>query len=498
MNMGTLIGIFSVVYFFVIVALTLFANKRAAKNANDFFTASGSLGPFLIFMTSFATAFSAFAFMGQMGQVYTNGASAILNFMSYTILGYPLFHLLGKRIWYYGRKYKFVTPSDLLVERYESNIPIRFLMGLLVCVYCSIFYIVININGVAWAMETATGIDPTLVRILICVLLVVYANLGGARGAAYVDAMQVCIIILAVIALCIITFATNGGATATYEKLAQVAPDAFYPKQAAVPMITGSIVLTVSMAIWPALWMKYYAAKNLEANWAVGAGCGLGTVIVTVGAPLIIGAGLLLAYPNTDLAKDSLVVNFAIDYAPPVIAVLIIGGLVAAALSSAAGLVLLCSSVFTNDLPKCFTKEQQSKFKSTTIFWLGRIVGVIVIIISLFVSLRPMGSLVSAGIAFTYPGYLLPLPLVIGAFYWPRGNKWGAITGMAVGFIVIMLTTYVWPAPFGIAAGIWGVVTCAILYVVVSLATAKPSDETLAKFGLTDEQLKLRNSWKKS
>lgn len=492
--MEAYIGVFVLFYFLAVVTLSLVANKRAkSKSTGDFYVASNSLGTVLIFATAFATAFSSFAFMGQMGQVYNLGASAIFNFMTYTFFFYPIALVIGKRIWFFGKKYGYITPADLLAHRYQCNAPIRLIMGLLICVYCSIFYIVIQINGTSWALETATGIDPVISRLLICIVMAIYINIGGARGAAYVDFMQFCFIMIGIVIIAITAIAVNGGFSSLYIRLDQVNPAAFLPKQPFQTMLSGSIVMTISNCVWPTIWMKYYAAKNVKSNWAVAAGIGSGTVVVTVGMPLIILAGLMIAYPMADAATtDTLVIRYVLDYTHPAVATIVVGGLVCAAMSTAAGLTLLCSSVFTKDLPKCLPKETQSKISDHQLLYFGKLIAVLAIFVCFLISLRPMGALVTAGITLTYPGYFLAFPLVVGGFFWKKANKYGAVSGLLLGFITVMITTYVVRNPFGIATGIWGVAVCTLTFITVSLCTAQTDQKTLEQFGLSDEQIRKR------
>ncbi|GHU64476.1 sodium/panthothenate symporter [Clostridia bacterium] len=483
--MGKAVGIFVAVYFVVIILISVIANKKTVeKTTGDFYVASNSLGPVLIFCAAFATAFSAFSFMGQMGQVFVQGSSAIFNYMTYSFFAWPPALLIGKRIWYFGKKYGYVTPADMLVHRYQSNTPMRIIIGLFVCVYCSVFYIVININGTAWALETVTGMNPIMAKALVCIVLAIYVNIGGFRGAAYVDAMQFVFIMLGVIVLAFAAIHVNGGFSELYMRLDEVNPSMWLPKQPFITMFTGSITMCVSIIVWPTIWTRCYAAKSLRANWAVSVGMGSGTVVVTVGTPLIIVAGIMIAYANQDPSRaDTFVIRYAMESVNPVIAVIVIGGLVSAALSTAASLTLLGSSVFTKDLPKCFPSFAE-KTNDKNLLVMGRVINVVIIFICFLVSLRPMGSLIQAGISFTYPGYFLTFPIVVGGFFWKRANKEGAIAGLLVGIATIITTTYIVPTPFGIATGIWGVAMCTIAFILVSLNTPPTGQKTLEQFGL--------------
>jgi sodium/pantothenate symporter len=74
-------------------------------------------------------------------------------------------------------------------------------------------------------------------------------------------------------------------------------------------------------------------------------------------------------------------------------------------------------------------------------------------------------------------------PILLGMF-WKKGNKWGALASISWGMVVYALGNTVLP---GIA--IWGthpslisVVTAVLVYVLVSLWTAPPSEKVVKLF----------------
>lgn len=475
-----------VLYFAFCIGLALYARRSEVKGSKkDYFVASGSIGSVILFLTALATAFSAFAYMGQMGMVYNYGSSAIWNFFHYAIFSYPFFFIIGSKLWYYGGKYGYVTPADFIVHRYESGSPMRFLVGLIVCVYFSIFYIVIQIKGCGWALQEATGISSPLAMLVITLLLALYVALGGMRGVAYADAMQAILLIAGIVFIAVFMIAREGGLVNLFAKGMAADPTILQPKQPFKEIFSGGLVMALSMPLWPMLWTKYYSAKNMKAAYSVGTGSGLGTVIVTVSLPIIIVCGLKIAYPSWDSGKaDVLIIKYALELMPPVLSALIVAGLLAAAMSTAAGLILLVSSVFSVDIVEALQKSTSLKLSEKQIVTSGRIFIVVIMLISFWLALMPLGQLVKIGIQMAYPGYLLAVPLVVGGLWWKRANKYGAIWGLVAGLITLYITIFVAKNPMGIAAGIWGLVVCSIVFIVVSLLTKPTSDKTLREFGL--------------
>ena len=491
MSTSKFVIIFAFLYLAVCFGLSIYASKKSSKEASrqDFYVASSSLGSVVLFLTAMATAFSAFAFMGQLGQVYNFGSSAIFNFMHYGIFTYPLMFLIGSKLWYYGKRYGYVTPADFIAHRYDTNVPARVLVGLVICVYFSVFYIVIQMKGCSWALQEATGMSTPMATLLIAVVLGAYVAIGGMRAVAYTDVVQAIFLIIGALTIAGTMIFQAGGISELYTQALIVKPEAFLPKQNMTALITGGLVMALSMPLWPALWTKYYCAKDLKTSYNVATGCGLGTVLVTVGLPLIIVAGLIINYPNWPAAQaDSLVIRYVLDFTHPLVASIVVGGLLSAAMSTADALLLLISSVFTVDITEMLPSQYKERINEKSIVSFGRIMVFVIIAISFWISLRPMGQLVNIGIQLTYPGYLLGLPIVVGGLWWKKANKHGLTYGLIAGVLTIYYTTFVVRNPMNIASGLWGLAACTIVFVVVSIFTAPTRVEILKEFGLAEKQ----------
>ncbi|GAA4024067.1 sodium:solute symporter family protein [Actimicrobium antarcticum] len=174
---------------------------------------------------------------------------------------------------------------------------------------------------------------------------------------------------------------------------------------------------------------------------------------------------------------------------PYVISGLIAAGGLAAALSTADGLLLTISSALSHDVYFKKIDPTASPQKRVTI---SKLLLLVVALIAAYVaSLKPGNILSMVGAAFSLAASMLFPALALGVF-WKRANQPGAIAGMLVGLVVCviyMLRTY--PALGGsiagqwfhiapISAGIFGVPAGFLALVIVSLMTPPPDQHTLA------------------
>jgi cation/acetate symporter len=179
----------------------------------------------------------------------------------------------------------------------------------------------------------------------------------------------------------------------------------------------------------------------------------------------------------------------AIAGMPYVLTGLVAAGGLAAALSTADGLLLTIANALSHDLYFRMIDRRASPARRVTI---AKVLLLAVALVAAFVALLRPGDIVSlVGLAFSLAAASLFPALAMGIF-WRRANGPGAIAGMLAGFAVCayyIATRYpffqagmglnpaAWPPWFGIDAissGVFGVPVGAMVLVGVSLATAPP------------------------
>lgn len=168
---------------------------------------------------------------------------------------------------------------------------------------------------------------------------------------------------------------------------------------------------------------------------------------------------------------------------PYVISGLIAAGGLAAALSTADGLLLTISNALSHDIYYKTVDPSASTQKRVTISKL--LLLVVALLAAYAASLKPGDILSMVGAAFSLASSTLFPALVLGVF-WKRANQHGAIAGMLVGFTVCvyyMVRTYPalggaaenqWFAIAPISAGVFGVPAGFLTIAVVSLLTPAP------------------------
>jgi cation/acetate symporter len=174
---------------------------------------------------------------------------------------------------------------------------------------------------------------------------------------------------------------------------------------------------------------------------------------------------------------------------PYVISGLVAAGGLAAALSTADGLLLTISNGLSHDIYYKIVDPAASTQKRVTISKL--LLLVVALVAAYAASLKPGDILSVVGAAFSLAASTMFPVLVLGVF-WKRANQQGAIAGMATGLVVCLYymlhtlpslggsTSGQWFQIAPMSAGVFGVPAGLLTCVIVSLLTAAPDDRSNA------------------
>jgi cation/acetate symporter len=172
---------------------------------------------------------------------------------------------------------------------------------------------------------------------------------------------------------------------------------------------------------------------------------------------------------------------------PYVISGLVAAGGLAAALSTADGLLLTIANALSHDLYYQMIDPTASTQRRVTV---SKILLLFVALIAAYVtSLKPGNILFLVGAAFSLAASAF-FPALVAGIFWKRANKAGAMAGMLIGLgtcIYYMVQTYPffggsaaneWFGIAAISAGMFGIPAGFAALIIVSLLTPEPSRQT--------------------
>lgn len=478
------------IYMFIPLWIGAKAGEHELPTPEDFFVQSRSMKPLAVFFTVQATWWSTFAFFGSTAYFYEKGP-VYWTTIAWDFLFGILFFLIGKPIWFYGKKNNYITASDFFRDMYASEI-----LGNLVTLIMVLFtmpYLQIQLAGVAYLIEIASkGLIPwEMGGFVFCVVVIIYVWTGGLRAVAWADIFYEILILLGAILGGIFIVTKVGSIHALFNTLKQTAPETLTlpgPTGEAGPMLWISMFLLVPIGAMmaPPLWTRMYAVKSAQVFHLMPflLGC-IGIVNI---APMLIGNAGILLIPGLQ-KSDSLLPVLLFQYAPFSLASLILTGGAAAAMSTSNSQIHSIAAVYTMDIHKRYIhKDMDNKH----LIRIGRWSILIFTIFSYFLTVHIPGLLIQIGLIALSGTAQLIVPTA-GALFWKRSTAKGAIAGLLGGILCLSLFTFILPIhlPFGIHPGLAAFFLNLLLFIVVSLATPMRNPAILDKF---EEQRRIFNN----
>lgn len=471
MNVGMVILI---CYMVVLLAIAVYASRRDKKNIKDFAT-GGGLGIFVLTLTFSATYHSAYAFMGAGGFVYTNGIGWWVNGL-WTVLPGVLFWLWGRRLWFMGKKYGYMSVADYAADVYRSNG-----VGILVTAITMVFtipYVAMQAIGCSYIFTAISGgkLSYTVGAVLFFVIMIILVWLGGMKGVAITDAAQGVFMFVGLLGGSLwVILANFPSVGAAFEAAFENCPELFTmpgPNGLVTPQdwLSRWLVITFGMMMFPQVSLRFFAGKSLRVMKWSAVFSSIYLTFIYVLTPCVGFIGRLLM-PEL-AAADTIFPELLLKYTPTAFAALVISGALAAAMSTGDSQLHASAAMISTDVYKKYINPDASEKKMYSVARGGvLVVGFISVIFAL---IRP--GMLSDLLNLANSGVGVLVPTIVGGMYWKRATKQAAILSTVVGEVLMVLFTFVLKiSPLGFSAGLWAMAVSAVLYIVVCLAT-KPEE----------------------
>ncbi|MFB6303032.1 MAG: sodium:solute symporter [Haloferacaceae archaeon] len=457
-------------YLVLTLAIGYLGYSRTGGTPAEYFLAGGTLGRVVFPLTMFATLMSAFIFLGSAGFGYTHGFAWLAMIGVEAVAGIPL-ALIGLRAWRRAREAGYITPTEFLGDAYDSS-AVK-LAVLAVQFGWAIPYLAIQAMGGGLLFETiSNGAVPFWAGgLIVTVVTAVYLALGGLRSVAWSDVLQgaAVVALLAAAAAYLLPAMDPASLTDALRESGHLAPAGavgFF-----TPRIWVSFLLMNTMAViaYPQMFQRFFAAKSersfraLLVWWPVMA-------LVAAVVPVALGTWGSQVLPGLG-TPDQVLPALLQQFAPGWLVGVIVGGALAAMMSTADSLALTLSSLVTRDLYRDHVAPDASDRRET---WVGRVAILVLLASGYLLALPRLGTIIELAVYFIQ-GNALVLPVFVAALYWPRATAPAALGSVLVGQAYFLAGTF-GPAPaFGFMPFVPALaLACAVLVGGSLLTTEEP------------------------
>src|SRR5690606_4309826 len=360
--------------------------------------------------------------------------------------------------------------------RYESR-AVAVVTAVASCLFL-IPYSSVQLAGVGYLLSGMSGgsVSFTAGALIATVLAIALALIAGIRSVAWTDAFQALIMIVTSVGVVWVVAQGLGGFDSLFSAL-----ERDYPEWLTVP---GNGFFSFATCLGLTLPWFFFSISNPQVSQRLFMLSSLaemrrmlllflGYVLIYTLVVIWWGFSALVQSPdleNPDLATPTLLSS---PLVPPVLGVIVMIGILAAAISTIDSILLTLSSLVARDVYGNLGRKESSAQQLRVGRW---VIPLIALLAYGFAELQL--DLIAVLSVSSSAGLLVMVPAIVGAFFWRRGTAAGVLSSVVVGGLLVIFLELTRIKPLGLASGIWGLAASTLLFVVVSLVTEAPATKS--------------------
>jgi sodium/proline symporter len=510
-NIQTLIGIGG--YLVIMIGIGLWYARRSNTDPEEYFLARRGFGPWVAALSAEASDMSGWLLMGLPGVAYFTGyGEAFWTALGLFIGTWINWALVAKRLRSYSQiADNAITLPEFFSKRFHDSK--RILLAVAAIISLVFFSIYVGAQFLTFGKLFSYIFNTNMIAMVIlgASLVMVYTLLGGFLAVGMTDLIQGLLMVGALILVLIAGFFRAGGLSGIAANLAgfprftdffgiatPTVVDGVQQTANGVPLFGpganyGFLTIVSTMA-WglgyfgmPQVLVRFMAVKktsmiktsrNIAVIWCFLAQTAA-VLIGIIGRALLSGDGAQLLSASD---AENIFIILGIRFFPPLIAGVVISGILAASMSSSDSYMLIVASSLANDIYKDLFKKKASEAE---VMWVARITMLAVTVFGIIIALSGNQSIFRV-VSYAWAGLGAAFgPLVLFSLFWKRTTFPAAVAGMLSGGIMVALWKNViakWGGVFAVYELLPAFIISALVIWIVSLATPAPAEEIVKEF----------------
>lgn len=499
-----------IAYMIAVIGIGLAFARRANKNSEEYFLGGRSLGPWVTAMSAEASDMSGWLLMGLPGVAYWCGiADAAWTAIGLAVGTYINWLITSKRLRRYSEKAgNAITLPEFFSNRFhEKNKVVMTVAALFILIFFTV-YAASCLVTCGKLFSTLFGLDYIPMMIVGAVFVLIYTIIGGFLAESASDFMQAVVMICALVIIVVTGTAAAGGLGAVIENANSIPGFLEFFGVATPTTVDGvqqvvngtpqfgeaasySPLSIVSCLAWglgyfgmPQVLLRFMAIRT-EHELTRSRRIATVWVVISLIIAVFIGVVGRVLYPDallTESSAENVFILLSTNLLPPLLAGLVMAGILAATISSSDSYLLIAASAFSKNIYQGLLHKKASDKQVLNI---SRITLLVITAIAIVIALDE-NSVIFTIVSFAWAGFGATFgPLMLLSLFWKRVNRAGAIAGMISGGSMV----FIWNLLVRPLGGLWDIyellpaflVSCLVI-VVVSLLTAPPSEEIQREF----------------
>jgi sodium/proline symporter len=434
-----------VAYMAVCLLLGFIAYRRTAT-LGDFILGGRKLGSWVTALSAQASDMSGWLLMGLPGLAYLSGFDAVWLLAGLAIGTWANWRFIAAKL---RARTEQLSDSLTLPDYFERRFGDRSrLLRTISAAFILVFFAFYTSSGfVASGKLFATLFDMPYVEAMFwgSIVMLAYTFFGGFLAVSWSDVLQGTLMFVALVLVAWMGLNLAGGIAPALDQIAARDPALLDPWVGSGGEALGWIGI-LSLVGWglgyagqPHILARFMAIRRVE-ELTTARRVAMGWVITVLAAAVIVGlTGLLvLETPLAGADSEKVFILMSTQFFHPVIAGICLAGIMAAVMSTASAQLLVSSSAFAEDFYRGLFRPDAGRGE---LLWVGRAAVLAIAAIAFWLGLDPDSKVLSL-VAWAWAGFGAAFgPAIILSLYWERMTRNGALAGIVVGG----LTVIIWP-----------------------------------------------------
>jgi sodium/proline symporter len=492
------------------IIIGLWYARRSNTNREEYFLANRGFGPWVGALSAEASDMSGWLLMGLPGVAYFTGlGEAFWTALGLFVGTWVNWMLVARRLRNYSEiADNAITLPEFFSKRFHDKTHLLLAAAALISLLFFSIYVGSQFITFGKLFSYVFNAPMSAMIILGAAIVLFYTLLGGFWAVGMTDLIQGLLMICALLLVLAFGVFHSGGISGIAQRLAHfpnfldffgvASPTIVDGKQQllnGVPQfgagVKYSALTIVSTMAWglgyfgmPQVVVKFMAIKD-SASIRTSRNIGIIWCLIAQSSAVLIGLigrAYMPGFLLTAGSAENIFTHLSESFFPPLLAGVVISGILAASMSSSDSYMLIVSSSLANDIFRDIFKKDAS---DRLVMWVARLAMLAVTVFGVIIASSGNDSIFRV-VSYAWAGLGASFgPLVLFSLFWKRTTMQGALAGMLSGGIMVI----VWKNIIAKLGGVFAIyellpafVLSCLVIVIVSLATRHPSQEIEDEF----------------
>jgi sodium/proline symporter len=465
---------------------------RLTYNLSDYVLGGRKLGPGVAALSAGASDMSSWLLLGLPGYAYAAGMDVLWICVGLTVGAYLNWQFVAKRLRSYTEVANdSITVPDFFENRFRDKSKLLRVISALVILVFFTFYTSSGLVGGALLFQESFGMGYNQALWIGALVIISYTFLGGFIAVSWTDFIQGSLMLLALVVVPIIVISNIGGWEQTVSTVAEVDPSY-------LDALDGmGFIAIASLVAWglgyfgqPHIITRFMAIRSVK-DVPVARLIGMVWMVIGLFGAIFVGFAGIAYFAGDPLIvgdvdnSEKVFIYFADLLFNPWVSGILLAAILSAIMSTIDSQLLVSSSALAEDFYKAILKKEASQ---NELVWVGRFGVLVIALIAILLAVQANPENENASsildlVSYAWGGFGAAFgPVIILSLFWKRMTRNGALAGMIVGALTVVIWKQLEGGLFDLYEIVPGFVLGWLSIVVFSLIDKEPSSEIQEEF----------------